>query len=157
MDYDDYEPSDIILSIIKFLSKHCWPKKYHLKWAMMQTRVIFSTVLNLVICSMFVRAFIPELNTAVFYAPLAVIEVICLAVECLLLRGVQANTVRFRSFIIVYKSLDFLFSAIGGGFMIYQRHRIDFEIWEQTSAVVITILDLIDPIEIVIAYFWIRS
>ena len=120
----------------------------------MQIRLMFSTVLNIVICALFVNAFIPELDTAVFYAPMAVVECLCLAIETILLRGVFARTVQQRPFIIAYKSMDFIFSAVNGGFMLYERQKLNFTRWEQVVAVIITVGDLLDPVEVVLAYSW---
>ena len=148
------EPSDIALSVIGMVSKYCCVNKRGLKYAAKMVRVSLSTALNIVICSLFVRAFMPELQTAVFYAPMALVELILLIVEGLLLRGVMVGTVKQRTFLIVYKSCDFIFSGVNGGFMIYEREKMNFTQWEQTTAVVITAIDLLDPIEIVLACFW---
>ena len=154
MDDVSSEPSDIAMSMLKFLWKHCCPKRERLRWTMMHIRVAFSTISNILICALFVHAFIPELDTAVFYAPMAVVECLCLAIETLLLRGVMAGTVQQRPFIIAYKSMDFIFSAVNGGFMLYEREKLVFTHWEQVLAVIITVGDLLDPVEIVLAYSW---
>lgn len=148
------EPSDIALSIIGMVSKYCCANKRGLKYAAKMVRVSISTALNIVICALFARAFMPELQTVVFYAPMALVETFFLVVEGLLLRGVMVGTVKQRTFLIVYKSCDVIFSGINGGFMIYEREKMNFNQWEQTIAVAITAIDLLDPIEIVLAYFW---
>ena len=148
------EPSDIAMTIIDLVSKCCGEDNYVMKWAAKLLRVMLSTALNIAICTNFVIRYIPVLNTVAFILPMFLVELICLFVVGMLLRGVMVGSVKQRTFIIVYKSLDFIFSGVNAGFMIYEREKINFSNWEEVAAVALTGLDILNPIEAVIACCW---
>ena len=145
------EPSDITMKTMDFLSKCCCDDDEIFRWAAKLLRVMLSTALNIAICMTFVITYIPALNTYAFLLPMCIVELVCLFVVGMLLRGVMVGSVKHKTFIIVYKCLDFLFSSINAGFLIYEREKLDFNNWEHIAAVVVTSLDILDPFEVVIA------
>ena len=145
------EPSDITMKTMDFLSKCCCDDKGRIRWVAKLLRVTLSTALNIAICTTFVILYIPALNTVAFLLPMFIVELVCLFVVGMLLRGVMMDSVKHKTFIIIYKCLDFLFSSINAGFLIYEREKLDFNNWGHIAAVVVTSLDILNPFEVVIA------
>lgn len=96
----------------------------------------------------------PQLDRVEFILPVFAVELICMFIVGMLIFFWMRDQITHKTFLIVYKSFDFIFSAVNAGFMIYARDEIKLETWEDYAVVILTALDILDPVEIVIACCW---
>ena len=148
------EPSDIAMLVLDVFDK-CFCKDNDIfRCAAKLLRSMWSTGMNIAICMNLAIRYFPELDRIEFILPVFAVELICMIIVGCLVAAWFRGVVKHRTFLIVYKTFDFIFSAVNAGLMIYAREEITLNTWEEYAAVAITALDILDPIEIIIACCW---
>ena len=148
------EPTDIAMLVLDVFDK-CFCKDNDIfRGAAKLLRSMFSTGLNIAICMKVAIEHFSQLDRVEFILPVFAVELLCMFIVGMLVFFWIRGSVEHRTFLFVYKTFDFIFSGINAGFMIYARDDLKFETWEDYAVVGLTALDILDPVEIVIACCW---